>query len=110
MKNWKGKEIQLTQWLSSNGVFKATRRSRAQMGESVEDISWGPFSVELKTRKTVPKYLLEWMAQAERNAGTAVPVVVIHQDHASMGDQLVMLRLSALLRLIKQLMEPNEKS
>lgn len=103
MKYWKRAEKVFTDWLSSQGLWKAVRKSRALRGEGVEDIEWGPFSIELKTRKTVPQYLLQWMKQAATNSQSRLPIVVWHQDYMRAGSQLVVLTLESFVHLLHQL-------
>ena len=103
MKSWKSKEKWLTEYLSQ-GLLPAERKSRYFMGESVEDVSWGPFSIEMKTRKTVPpQYALDWMSQAKDNAKGKIPVVVMHRDREQHGQQIVMLRLRDFWALVQTL-------
>lgn len=102
VKSWKEKEKQLTEWLKTVVSFWTTyRRSRALRGEAVEDIMWGPTSVELKTRKNwPPKYVCAWLEQARTNAEKRTPIVVVHGDYMRMGDQLVIMTLQDLVNII----------
>jgi len=93
MKNWKEGEKRLTAWLSEQTLWKAVRKSRAMRGDAVEDIEWGPFSVEYKSRKTIPQYMKEWMAQVEKNSEGRMPIVVWHEDRMRMGKQFVVMPL-----------------
>lgn len=93
MKNWKEGEKRLTAWLNEQTLWKAVRKSRAMRGDAVEDIEWGPFSVEYKSRKTIPQYIKEWVAQAEKNAESRMPIVVWHEDRMRMGKQFVIIPL-----------------
>ena len=103
MKTWKKKEIQLTEWLTEYGPWVAVRKSRAERGEAVEDIEWGPLSVELKTRKSCPpQYLLDWLEQAKTNCADKLPIVVIHRNGMRKGNQLVCLTLADFVRLLKE--------
>ncbi len=101
MKTWKTKEKTLTEWLSLQELWPAERKSRALRGEAVEDIAWGPISIELKTRKSPPQYLTDWLEQAKLNAEGKVPLVVVHGDRMRMGEQICMLTLTDLLSLLK---------
>jgi hypothetical protein len=101
MLHWKNKEVQLTAWLDNLHMWPAVRMSRALRGERVEDIAWGPLSVELKTRaNTPPGYMLDWLKQADTNADDKVPVVIIHKDGMLMGKQLVILTLNDFVLLL----------
>ena len=109
MKTWKRGESRFTEWLSKQGLWVAIRKSRALRGERVEDIEWGPFSVELKTRKTIPQYLLGWMRQAQVNCQGRTPLVLLHQDRMRVGSQLVVLTLDNFVRMLKKMQkEDNE--
>lgn len=101
MKAWKRYEQRLTAWLS-RGKVVAIRESRWLRGEAVEDVSWGPLSIEAKTRKTIPKYVKEWLAQAKSNCQSRMPVVIWHENHMRMGDEVVLLRLSDLYTIIEE--------
>ena len=94
MKSWKQKEIALVEWLNAKKLWVAKRMSRGRRGEAVEDVQWGPFSVELKTRKFVPKYLLDWLAQAKANSKGRTPLVLLHKDRMLWGEQIVLLTLN----------------
>jgi len=70
-------------------------------GEAVEDIEWGPLSIEHKTRKRpIPDYLHDWMAQAETNSGTRIPVVVWHQDGMHLGKEFVIMTLRDFVNVL----------
>jgi hypothetical protein len=52
------------------------------------------FAVEVKTRKTLPAWLVSAMAQAVRNAGDGrLPLVVLHEAGDKHDGDLVTLRL-----------------
>jgi len=96
MKSWKMFEKKLASYLGGEV------RSRALRGEAVEDVQWGAFSVEAKTRKKVPQYIHDWLAQAKENCEGRVPVVVWHQDRTAMGEQIVLLSLNDLVWLAER--------
>lgn len=101
MKNWKEKEKQLVEWLNTQKLWVAERMSRGLRGEAVEDVRWGPFSVELKTRKSAPpQYVLDWLAQAEANSNGRIPIVLVHRDRMVWGEQVVMMELCDLIALL----------
>jgi hypothetical protein len=110
MKSWSQKEKALVDWLNEVGVaWEAVRRSRALRGEAVEDIEFGPLSVELKTgRKLLPKYILSWLDQAETNCEDRIPVVVAHNDRMRKGEQVVILRFQDFVRLLELHIERGE--
>ena len=93
MKTWKEGEKRLTAWLNEQTLWKAIRKSRAMRGDAVEDIEWGPFSIEYKSRKTIPQYIKDWVAQAEKNAESRMPIVIWHEDRMRMGKQFVVVTL-----------------
>ena len=103
MKNWKTKEDYFTTWLSEQGLWRAVKKSRALRGERVEDIEWGPFSVEVKTRSKIPQYVRGWMKQAQTNSQSRLPILIWHQDHMSGGSQLVVLTLDNFVHMLAQL-------
>ena len=103
MKTWKAKEKQLTEWLTEWGPWQAVRKSRALRGERVEDVAWGPFSVELKTRKSTPSLeMLGWLEQAEANCDGKVPIVIAHRDSMRKGEQVVMMTIATFTDLIEK--------
>jgi len=99
VKTWKEGEKRIAAWYSESG-HPATRRSTALRGEAVEDIEWGWFSIEVKTRKTVPQYVHEWMEQALRNAELRTPVIHWHQDRQHLDDDYVVMRAKDFRRWV----------
>jgi len=108
MKSWKEKEKELTEWYSDIGP-KAERVSRLFRGERVTDIVWGLFAIEVKTRKKIPKYLHEWMKQAEMNANIEIPVVHWHQDCRRAKDDYVVMYARHFRYLMSLLMALREE-
>ena len=94
MKVWKKWEQ-----LAAHYLPGAERESKAELGNAIEDVSWGEFSIECKSTKTMPKYLLKWVAQAEKNAHTAIPVVMWHKHFTREGEQLVIMKLKDFRQL-----------
>lgn len=112
MKTWKQGEKTLTTWLNEvakDSPFVATRESTGQRGEAVEDISFGPLSIEMKSRQgKYPKYIEDWVAQATRNAPPdTFPIVVWHPDRTKYGDELAIMPLNKLIELIIKLNNNN---
>jgi hypothetical protein len=61
------------------------------------DVAHPSLSIEVKSRKTLPGWLLDAVAQAEAWAGPdQLPVAVLHQDRSRYSDALVVMRLSRL--------------
>ena len=108
-RNWKGGEKLLTEWLDKQGLWPATRTSTGARGEAVEDIDWGLFSVELKTRRTLPVYLFEWLKQASKNRNSKIPVVMAHQDHLPTGKQIVIMDLNWFIELLRKYEKENKQ-
>lgn len=104
MKNWKRGEKKITEWYSDLGP-EATRTSRYFRGEAVEDVEWGKFSIEIKTRKKIPQYIHDWMAQAEANARDKIGVVHWHQDHQRLDNDLIIMRACYFRYFMSLLME-----
>ena len=51
------------------------------------------FAVEVKHRKELPAWLVDAVAQARRNAGGRLPLVVIHQHGARHDGDLVVVAM-----------------
>ena len=87
----------------ANTTWKASERAIAKRlgGERVgnrgcntEDVAHDWLSVEVKTRKSLPAWLRDAMAQAERNAPAGrLPMVVLHQVGQRHDKDLVVLSL-----------------
>ncbi len=86
-KTWKASERALAKRLGGQRV--GTR------GTNTEDISHAWLSIEVKTRRALPAWLLAAVAQARRNAPPSrLPVVVLHQVGQRHDGDLVMLRMA----------------
>ncbi len=96
-----------------NATWKATERAVARRlgGERVPapgragrpDVQHPVLSVEVKTRRRVPAWLLSAIGQAVRAAGPGqVGVVVLHQTGRRHDDDLVLLRLADFCHLIER--------
>jgi len=85
-------------------TWKAAERAIARVlagvrvgptGEATPDVESDWLSVEVKTRKRLPDWLLEAMQQAHANRrGDRLAVVILHQVGARHDDDLVLLRLA----------------
>jgi len=74
-------------------------RRLGSLGRSAPDVIAGGLSVEVKHRRRLPAWLKQALSQAERGAPSgSLPLVVLHE--AGSRDDVALLRLSALLRLI----------
>ncbi len=90
-KSWKEVEKRLTLWYNETHA-PATRMSTGMRGEAVEDINWANrFSIEVKTRKKIPKYIKKWLLQTVRNSGTRYGIVHWHQDGIHAENDIVLM-------------------
>jgi len=65
-----------------------------------EDVRHDRLSLEVKTRKALPKFLTASYSQAAKNARPGkVPVLILKQKHSLYSDSLVVLRLADFLKL-----------
>ena len=90
MKNWKVCERRIAELLSGQRIPVTGR----QRGDTA-DIEHAALSIEVKSRKSLPAWLLKALnqAQAASKDGRKMPVVVLHQDHAPYVHSLVVLKL-----------------
>jgi hypothetical protein len=66
------------------------------------DIHHELFSIEVKSRKTIPAWLEDAMRQAEASVKDGrLPVVVLHQDRTPYAESLVVLRLEDFAGYLK---------
>ncbi len=72
-------------------------------GRKGPDIEHPLLSIEVKSRSELPSYLWEWMGQAMDGAPEdKVPAVVLHRArHSHIDDDLVVVRLSDFVELVK---------
>ena len=63
-------------------------------GESRRDVEHPRWSIEVKHRKTLPKWLHSAMEQAETEAEHRVPIVVLHEKNLTYEDSYVIMRLN----------------
>ena len=63
-------------------------------GESRRDVEHPRWSIEVKHRKTLPKWLHSAMEQAETEAEHRVPIVVLHEKYFTYEDSYVIMRLN----------------
>ena len=90
-KTWKSIESRLANWL--NGKVPAVRKSKMYLGTNVEDISYGPFSIEVKSRSIFPKYIYEWFEQAKTNCEGRIPIIIWHEMGMKTGEEIVLIKL-----------------
>jgi len=71
------------------------RSSHRNLGLGAPDVLAGSWAVEVKHRRTLPAWLLEGMAQAQRYAGAEqLALLVLHQAGQRHAHDLVVLRLA----------------
>ena len=64
-----------------------------------EDVDAGRWSVEVKHGRQVPKTIIDWFEQAERNTSEGKrPLLVLHPPRVKYEDSLVVLRLADFVR------------
>ena len=86
-KTWKEHERRTARRLS--GVRNGNR------GTATSDVDAGPFAVECKSRKELPAWLLDAMAQARRNAGDRqIGIVVLHKVGARSDTDIVCMTMA----------------
>ncbi len=90
MKDWKACERRIAELLGGQRI-PVTGRQRGD----TPDIEHAALSIEVKSRKSLPAWLLKALnqAQAASKDGKKIPVVVLHQDHAPYAHSLVVLKL-----------------
>ena len=90
MKDWKACERRVAELLGGQRI-PITGRQRGD----TPDIEHEALSIEVKSRKSLPAWLLDALnqAQAASKDGKKMPVVVLHQDHAPYAHSLVVLEL-----------------
>lgn len=70
------------------------RVSNTALGLRIADVETHAYSVEVKTRKALPAWLLSAVAQAHRNCTAGkLPLVVLHQTGQRRVNDLVVVRL-----------------
>lgn len=89
MTTWKHVERELARLLGGRRV-PVTGRQRG----SAPDIEHPWLSLEVKHRKTIPRWLLDALAQAEASKRDGqLPVAILHQHRMEYADSLVVVRL-----------------
>ena len=97
MKDWKQAERRIAKLLGGRRI-PVTGRQRGD----VPDIEHDALSIEVKSRKALPAWLLGALNQAQAASKNGkVPVVVLHQDRAPYAESLVVLRLEDFAGYLK---------
>jgi hypothetical protein len=98
VKDWKACERRIAQLLGGQRV-PVSGRSRGD----APDIAHERLSIEVKSRKTLPAWLLDALAQARAATKDGrVPVAVLHQDGQQYRDALVVMRLADFVELLER--------
>ncbi len=75
-------------------VLGGERTSRRGLGEAVADVETKAFSVEVKTRRQLPAWLMDAVRQAVRNTSDGkLTLLVLHVVGQRHDNDLVVLRL-----------------
>jgi len=97
MKDWKACERRIAELLGGRRV-PASGRTRGDC----PDIEHPALSIEVKSRKALPAWLLDALEQAQAASEDGrLPVVVLHQDRAPYAESLVVLRLDTFADYLK---------
>ena len=98
MKDWKACERKVAALLGGRRI-PVSGRGR---GDN-PDIHHELFSIEVKSRKTIPAWLEDAMRQAEASVKDGrLAVVVLHQDRTPYAESLVVLRLEDFAGYLKK--------
>ena len=98
MKDWKACERRIAQLLGGQRV-PVSGRARGD----APDVAHERFSIEVKSRKTLPAWLLGALAQARAATKDGrVPVAVLHRDRQQYRDALVVMRLADFVELLER--------
>jgi hypothetical protein len=98
VKNWKTCERRIAELLGGRRV-PVSGRTRGD----APDVAHERFSIEVKSRKTLPAWLLDALAQARAATKDGrVPVAVLHQDGQQYRDALVVMRLADFVELLER--------
>lgn len=102
-----------------NKTWKAAERHIARRfgtqrsgpsGRNIPDVVTGALSIEVKTRRSLPAWLHDALAQAERNARPdTLAVVVLHQIGSRYDDDIVVMSMESFAQLtMKEKLSGNE--
>jgi hypothetical protein len=98
MKDWKTCERHVAELLGGKRV-PVSGRARGD----APDVAHERLSIEVKSRKTLPAWLLDALAQARAATKDGrVPVAVLHQDRKQYRDALVVMRLADFVELLER--------
>jgi hypothetical protein len=104
VKDWKQTERRIASILGGVRV-PVTGRQRG----ATPDVEHPVLSIEVKSRKSLPGWLLDAMEQAQAaSEDSRLPVAVLHQDRQQYADSLCVLRLEDLSLLLKNITKGSE--
>lgn len=93
---WKNTERKIARLLNGRRIPVSGRAGQP-------DIDHPFLAIEVKSRKQLPRWLLDAIHQAVRSAHGRTPVVVLHEWRRPHNDDIVLLRLSDFLALLSTL-------
>ena len=97
MKDWKQAERRIAEILGGVRV-PVTGRQRG----ATPDVEHETLSIEVKSRKSLPGWLMDAMEQAQAATEDGrLPVAVLHQDRKSYRDALIVVRLEDFANYMK---------
>jgi hypothetical protein len=98
LRNQQATEVRMTNYKQherKTAALLGGKRNIDSKGTAAADVSHPAFSVECKTRRQFPGWLLGAMQQARRAAQAGqLPIVVLHPHGGLYADDLVIVRLS----------------
>ncbi len=98
MKDWKACERKIAEILGGVRV-PVTGRQRG----ATPDVEHPVLSIEVKSRKSLPAWLLDALEQAQAaSTDGRLPVAVLHQDRQQYADALVVVKLEDFVKLVRE--------
>ncbi len=98
MKDWKACERRIAELLGGRRV-PVSGRTRGDC----PDVEHPALSIEVKSRKTLPAWLLDALEQAQAASEDGrLPVAILHQDRKPYRDALVVVRLEDFANHLKE--------
>lgn len=103
-KSWKRTERRVAELLGGVRVPVSGRQRGA-----TPDVEHPTLSIEIKSRKSLPAWLIDALEQAQAASENGrVPVAILHQDRKQYADCLCVLRLEDFASLLKE--PPGEET
>jgi hypothetical protein len=98
VKDWKACERRIAELFGGRRVL-VSGRARGD----APDVAHQRLSIEVKSRKTLPAWLLDALAQAHAASGDErLPVAILPQDHKPYRDDLVVVGLADFVRMLEK--------